>query len=87
MAVSFIGGGNWSTQRKQPICRKLLTNFITYCCIEYTSPWRGFELTTLIVFMCYLGGHNNSHKNISLTYKNAKLRKLVESRKVTMIGK
>ena len=48
---------------------------------------KGFELTTLIVFMCYLGGHNNSHKNISLTYKNAKLRKLVESRKVTMIGK
>jgi hypothetical protein len=26
MAVSFIGGGNW---RKQPTCRKSLTNFIT----------------------------------------------------------
>ena len=26
-------------------CRKSLTNFITYCCIEYTSP----ELTTLVV--------------------------------------
>ena len=31
VAVSFIGGGNRST------CRKPLTNFITQCCIEYTS--------------------------------------------------
>ena len=28
-AVSFIGGGNWSIWRKQPTCRKSLTNFIT----------------------------------------------------------
>ena len=27
--VSFIGGGNRSTQRKQPFCRKSLTNYIT----------------------------------------------------------
>ena len=27
--VSFIGGGNRSTRRKPPICRKSLTNFIT----------------------------------------------------------
>ena len=40
VAVSFIGGGNWSTQRKPPTCRKSLTNFITKCCIEYTSPER-----------------------------------------------
>ena len=46
---SFIGGGNWNTWRKQPNCRKSLTNFITYCCIEYTSPWTQFELTTLVV--------------------------------------
>ena len=27
-----------------------LTNFIIWwCCIEYTSPWTGFELTTLVV--------------------------------------
>jgi hypothetical protein len=26
-----------------------LTNFITYCCIEYTSWWTRFELTTLMV--------------------------------------
>jgi hypothetical protein len=29
VAVSFIGGGNWSTRRKAPTCRKSLTNFIT----------------------------------------------------------
>jgi len=30
-------------------CCKSLTNFITLCCIEYTSPWVGFELATLVV--------------------------------------
>jgi hypothetical protein len=44
--VSFIDGGNRSTRKKPLTCRKSLTNFITYCCIEYTSPWMGFELTT-----------------------------------------
>jgi hypothetical protein len=34
--------------KKPPTCRKLLTHFIviTKCCIEHTSPWTGFELTT-----------------------------------------
>jgi len=49
VTVSFIGEGNRSTQRKQPTCRKSLTNFITYCGGEYISPWAGFELTTLVV--------------------------------------
>jgi hypothetical protein len=35
---SASGGGNWSTQRKPQTCGKLLTNFITLCCIEYTLP-------------------------------------------------
>ena len=42
-------GGNRSTWRKPPTCRKSLLNFITQCCIECTSPWAGFELTTLVV--------------------------------------
>jgi hypothetical protein len=42
----FIGGRN---RRKPPTCRKLLTNCITKSCIEYTSPWTGFELIILIV--------------------------------------
>jgi hypothetical protein len=29
VAVNFIGGGNRSTRRKTPTCRKSLTNFIT----------------------------------------------------------
>ena len=34
---------------KPQTCLKSLTNFITYYCIEYTSPWTGFELTTLVM--------------------------------------
>ena len=49
MAVNFIEGGNRSTRKNPPTCQKSLTNFITYCSIEYTSPWRGIELTTLVV--------------------------------------
>jgi hypothetical protein len=49
VAVSFIGGGNRSARRKPPTRRKSLTIFIIYCCIEYTSPSTGFELTTIVV--------------------------------------
>jgi hypothetical protein len=31
------------------LSRKSLTNFITYCSIEYILPWGGFELITLVV--------------------------------------
>jgi hypothetical protein len=48
VAVSFIGGGNQSTQRK-PLTCKSLTNFIKECWIDFTSPWTVFELTTLVV--------------------------------------
>ena len=41
MAVSFIGGGNRSTRRKSPTCRKSLTKFITQCGIECNSPGTG----------------------------------------------
>jgi len=47
--VSFIGGRNRSTRRKPLTCRKSLTNFIPYYCIEHTTPWTGFELRTLMV--------------------------------------
>ena len=46
MVISCIGGENRS---KPPTCRKSLTKFITKCCIEYTSPWSGFELITSVV--------------------------------------
>ena len=68
MAVSFIGGGNWSSQRKPPICRKSLTNFITKCCIEYTSPWAGFEFTTLVVIGTdCIGSWKPNHHTITTT--------------------
>ena len=50
MASSFICGWNRSTRRKPPgRSPHTLTNFITQCCIKYTSPRAGFELTTLVV--------------------------------------
>jgi hypothetical protein len=52
---NISGGGNQSTQRKPP------TNFITYCCIEYTSQWTGFELTTLVVISTNCTGCCNSN--------------------------
>ena len=48
MEVSFISGGNRSTRRKPSTCRQSLTNFITWCCNEYTFPLAVFELTTLM---------------------------------------
>jgi hypothetical protein len=67
MPVSFIGGRNWSTRRKPPYCRKSLTNFITYCCIEHTSPWRGFELTTLVVIGTDCIGSYKSNYHTTMT--------------------
>ena len=49
MEISFIDGGNLSTWRISKTCCKSLTNSIKQCCIEYTSQWTGFELTTLVV--------------------------------------
>jgi hypothetical protein len=51
VSVSFIGGGNQTSRRKPPTCRKSLTNFITSWYIEYTSPSAVFEITTLVVIM------------------------------------
>ena len=47
VAVGFISGGNRSTQRRPSTCRKSLTNFIAWYCIEYISPWTGFECKDL----------------------------------------
>ena len=49
VAVSFIGGGNRRIRGKPPTYRKSQTNFVTQSCIEYTSQWAGFKLTTLVV--------------------------------------
>jgi hypothetical protein len=68
MAVSFIGGGNRSTRRKPPTCGKSLTNFITQCCIDHTSPWVGFEFTTLVVIGTdYMGSSKSNYHTITTT--------------------
>ena len=68
MAFSFIGWGNRNTCRKPQTCRKSLTNFITQCCIEYTSPWAGFELTTLVVIGTdCIGSYKSNYHTITTT--------------------
>ena len=65
----FIGGGN---RRKPPTCRKSLTNFITQCCIEYTSPSVGFELTALVLIGtdCTGSCKSNYHTIMTTTAPN-----------------
>ena len=69
MVASFIDGGNQSTQRKPLTCRKSLTNFITYCCIEYISPSAGFKVTTLVVLStdCIGSCKSNYHMITTIT--------------------
>jgi hypothetical protein len=58
VAVSFIGGGNQSTQRKPPTCHKWLTNLITYQVTDKldhaSSDWQTWSrikwLTNLITY-------------------------------------
>jgi hypothetical protein len=68
VAVSFIGGGNRSTRRKPLTSRRLLTNFITLCCIENTSPRMEFEFTTLVMIGtdCIGSCSLSIHKYVSL---------------------
>jgi hypothetical protein len=58
---------NRSTRTKPPTCRKSLTNFTTWCCLEYTSPeqdlnskitWFGLWCLTPLstIFQLYRGG-------------------------------
>ena len=69
VTVNFIGGGNRSTLRKPPTCRKSLTNFITQCCIQYTLPWAGFKLVTLVVIGsdCTGSSKSNCHTITTMT--------------------
>ena len=43
----------WWKKLEYPVktlnCCKSLTNLITWCYIEYTSPWAGFELTLVMI--------------------------------------
>ena len=80
MAVSFIGGGNRSTRRKPPTYRTSPINFITYklyCCIKYTSPWAGFELTTLVVIGTDCKGSCKSNYNTIYIHNHKTTREVI----------
>jgi hypothetical protein len=71
MAVNFIGGGYRSHRKKPPTCRKSLTNLITYCYIEYTSPWAGFDGDFL--YIDFAVNRKSIISAASLKYKEWKL--------------
>jgi hypothetical protein len=75
VAVIFIGGRN-------PEYLQQVT-FITYCCIEYTSPRAGFELTTLVeIATDCIGSCKSNYYKITTTtapvglYINGKLERV-----------
>jgi hypothetical protein len=44
------------------------------CCIEYTSPWTGFELTTLVMIGSDCTGSCNSNYNTTTTVSNCQIK-------------
>ena len=48
---------------KTTTCRRSLKNFITYCCIECTSPLTGFKLTTSVVISTDCTGSSYDHNH------------------------
>jgi hypothetical protein len=49
-------------------CLSLMDLSTTYCCIEYTSPWIGFELTTLVVIgIDCIGSCKSNYRTIITT--------------------
>ena len=56
---------DWSTQRKPLTWPNSLRNFIIQYCIEYTSPWVGFKLTTLEVMVTHFIGSCTSNYRTS----------------------
>jgi hypothetical protein len=44
-----FGRANRSIRTSSSTRRKPPTTFITQCCIQHTSPWAGFEPTTIVV--------------------------------------
>ena len=62
MALSFIGGGNGLPEENHPPAASHCQS-LSQCCIEYTSPWVVFKLTTLVVICtdCIVSCKSNYH--------------------------
>ena len=55
--------------------------FTTQCCIEYTTPWTGFELTTLVVICTYCtGSYKSNYLMITITTVPLKYRRRIENK-------
>ena len=52
------------------------SHFITKCCIEYTSPWTGFEKTTLLMIATDRTGSCKSNYNTTTTARLNTLRSI-----------
>jgi hypothetical protein len=64
-------GGNRKTRRKLSTLPQVTDKFITLCCIEYTSPWTGFKLITLVVIGSDCTGSWKSNYHTITTTFNA----------------
>jgi hypothetical protein len=60
---------------------------ITQCCIEYTSPWAWFELTTLVVIGtdCIGSCKSNYHTTTTAPLQDVDTNKLVREKVFTVM--
>ena len=70
VSISFIGGGDRSTwENHRPVPSHCQTLSYNQHCIEYSLPWTGFELTTLVVIgtECTCNCKSNYHTIMTTT--------------------
>jgi hypothetical protein len=60
VSVRFIGGGNQSTRRKPPTCRKSLANY-DIMLYRVHLAWVGFELCVVLCTECVGSNKSNYH--------------------------
>jgi hypothetical protein len=76
---SHVGHAQWYilyyyySKKKNAGEIQALINFITLCCIKYTSPWTGFELTTLMMIGTNCTGSCKSNNQTITTMTTPKI--------------